>query len=136
MLGGIPWEAKKWNLQLRWPKMQEALEASWGRLGRPKREPSWSKIAARMLFFKMKRHSYKKWSWNAFLPVLAAPGRSKNLHFAWERLQKTAFQDVVFQHRLETSLGEILEAKLGLSWSQVGLYKGSKWHVKVTSKSS
>ena len=56
--------------------------------------------------------------------------------FALEGLQKSAFQDVAFQHRLETSLGEILEAKLGLSWSQVGLYKGSKWHVKVTSKLS
>ena len=88
------------------------------------------------VFFKLKRHSYKKWSWNAFLLVLGAPGRSKNLHFALERLQKSAFQDVAFQHRLETSLGEIWEAKLGLSWSQVGLYKGSKWHVKVTSKLS
>ena len=49
---------------------------------------------------------------------------------------KSAFQDVAFQHRLETGLGWILEAKLGLSWSQVGPYKGSKWHVKVTSKLS
>ena len=88
------------------------------------------------VFSKLKRHSYKKWSWNAFLLVLGALGRSKNLHFALEGLQKSAFQDVAFQHRLETSLGEILEAKLGLSWSQVGLYKGSKWHVKVTSKLS
>ena len=87
-------------------------------------------------FLKLKRRSYKKWSWNAFLFVLGTPGRSKNWYFASERLQKTAFQDVAFQHRLETSLGEIWEAKLGLSWSQVGLYKGSKWHVKVTSKSS
>ena len=88
------------------------------------------------VFFKLKRHSYKKWSWNAFLLVLGAPWRSKNLHFALERLQKSAFQDAAFQHRFETGLGEILEAKLGLSWSQVGPYKGSKWHVKVTSKLS
>ena len=74
-------------------------------------------------FFKLKRHSYKKWSWNAFLLVLEALGRSKHLHFALEGLQKSAFQDVAFQHRLETSLGEILEAKLRLSWSQVGLFK-------------
>ena len=52
---------------------QEALEASWGRLGMPKREPSWSKIEAGRRFFKLKRHSYKKWSWNPFLLVLGAP---------------------------------------------------------------
>ena len=87
-------------------------------------------------FLKLKRHSYKKWSWNTFLLVLGAPWSSNNWHFAWEGLQKSAFQDVAFQHRLETGLGGILEAKLGLSWSQVGLYKGSKWHLKVTSKLS
>ena len=76
---------------------KEALEASWGCLGRPKRELSWSKIEAwRQFFFKLKRHSYKKWSWNAFLLVLGAPWRSKNLHFALERLQKSAFQEVAF----------------------------------------
>ena len=64
------------------------------------------------------------------------PLGSENLHFALDGLEKSAFQDVAFQHRLETSLGEIWEAKLGLSWSQVGLYKGSKRHVKVTSKLS
>ena len=30
---------------------EEALEAPWGRLGRPKREPSWSKIEAGRVFF-------------------------------------------------------------------------------------
>ena len=30
---------------------QEALEASWERLGKPKREPSWSKIEAGRVFF-------------------------------------------------------------------------------------
>ena len=100
----------------------EALEASWGRLERPKRKLSWSKIEAWRQFFKSKRRSYTKWSWNAFLLVLEAPERSENLHFAMEWLQKSAFQDVAFQHRPETSLGEILEAKLGLSWSHVGLY--------------
>ena len=67
------------------------------------------------VFFKLKRHWYKKWSWNAFLLGLGAPWRSKSLHFALERLQKSAFQDVAFQRRLETSLGGLLEAKLGLS---------------------
>ena len=88
------------------------------------------------VFFKLKRHSYKKWSWNVFLLVLGALGRSKNLHFVLDMLQKSAFQDIAFQHCLETSLGEIWEAMLGLSWSQVGLYKGSKWHVEITSKLS
>ena len=87
-------------------------------------------------FSKLKRHSYNKWSWNASLLVLGAPRRRKNVHFALERLQKSAFQDAAFQHRLETSLGGIWEAKLGLCWSQVGLYKGSEWHVKITSKLS
>ena len=109
----------------------------WRPLGRPKREPSWSKIEAwRMFFFKLKRHSYKKWSWNAFLLVLGAPWRSKDLHVALEVLQQLAFHDVALQHRLETGLGGIWEAKLGLSWSQVEPYKGSKWHVKITSKLS
>ena len=36
---------------------QEALEASWGRLGRPKMEPSWSKIEAWRLVFNLKRRS-------------------------------------------------------------------------------
>ena len=54
--GGTPWEAKNRNLQLGWPKMlpsgfEEALEASWARLGRPSREPSWSKIEAWRLLF-------------------------------------------------------------------------------------
>ena len=83
----------------------------------------------------MKRQEYSKLLLNAFLIVLGAPWGSKNEHFALERLQKSAFQEVACQHRL-TSLGEIFGAKLGLSWSQVGLYKGSKWHVKVTSKLS
>ena len=95
---------------------QEALEASWGRLGMPKREPNWSKIEAwKHFLLKLKKHSCKKWSWSAFLLVLGAPWRSKNLHFALERLQKSAFHDVAFQHRLKTGLGRILEAKLGLS---------------------
>ena len=88
------------------------------------------------VFLKLKRQEYSKLFLNAFLIVLGAPWGSKNEHFALERLQKSAFQDVAFQHRLETGLGGILEAKLGLSWSQVGPYKGSKWHVKVTSKPS
>ena len=71
-----------------------------------------------------------------FLLVLGASWGSNNEHFVLEWLQKSAFQDVEFQHRLETGLGGILEAKLGLSWSQVGPCKGSKWHVKVTSKLS
>ena len=45
---------------------------------------------------------------------------SKNLHLALEGLQKSAFQEVAFSHRLETGFGRILEAKLGPSWSQVG----------------
>ena len=68
--------------------------------------------------------------------VWGALGRSKDLDFALEELQKSAFQDVAFQHRLETGLGGIWDAKLGLSWSQVGPYKGSKWNVKVTLKLS
>ena len=62
-----------------------------------------------------------------------SPWEKQKLAFRIGEVAKSAFQDIAFQHRLETSLGEILEAKLGLSWSQVGLYKGSKWHVKVTS---
>ena len=88
------------------------------------------------VFFKLKRHSYKKWSWNAFLLVLGALGEAKTSISQWRGCKKSASQDDAFQHRLETSLREILEAKLGLSWSQVGLYEGSKWHVKVTSKLS
>ena len=108
----------------------------WRPLGGALGDPRGSQVGAKSklggCFLKLKRHSYKKWSWNAFLLVLGAPGRSKNLHFALERVQKSAFQEVAFQHRLETGLGGILDAKLGLSWSQVGLYKDSKWHVKVT----
>ena len=88
------------------------------------------------VFLKLKRQEYSKLFLNAFLIVLGAPWRSKNLHVALDRLQKSAFHDVAFQHRLETGLGWIWEAKLGLSWSQVGLYKGSKSHLKVTSKLS
>ena len=65
-----------------------------------------------------------------------SPLEKQKLAFCMGGLQNPAFQDVAFQHRLETSLGEIWEAKLGLSLSQVGLYKGSKRHVKVTSKLS
>ena len=108
---------------------QEALEAPWEAQEGAKLEQNRSREAVSL---KLKMHLYKKWSWNAFLLVLVAPWRSKIL----EWLQKSAFQDVAFQHRLETSLGEIWEAKLGLSWSQVGLYKGLKWHVEETSKLS
>ena len=59
------------------------------------------------VFLKLKRHSCKKLSWNAFLLVLGAPGRNTNLHFVSDGLQKYDFQDVAFQHCLETSLGEI-----------------------------
>ena len=39
----------------------EALEASWERLGKPKREPSWSKIeAGRVFFLKVKKQEYSK----------------------------------------------------------------------------
>ena len=58
--------------------------------------------------------------------------KKKNMHFALEKLQKSALHDVAFQNRLETGLGLVLKAKLGLSLSQVGPCKGSKWHVKVT----
>ena len=117
--------------------LEAKLGLSWSQLG-PYKGSKWHvKVTSQVsVFLKLKRHSYKKLSWNAFLLVLGAPGRSKNLHFALEMLQKLAFHDIAFQHRLETGLGEILEAKLGLSWSQVGPYKGSKWHVKVTSKLS
>ena len=107
-----------------------AFKRPWRPLGGALGGPRGSQVGAKSkrggCFLRLKRRSYKKWSWNAFLLVLGAPGRSKNLHFAMERLQKSAFQDVAFQHRLETGLGWILEAKLGLSWSQVGLYRGSK----------
>ena len=66
-----------------------------------------------------------------------SPWEKQKLAFRIGWVAKTSFsgfQDIAFQHRLEAGLGEILEAKLGLSWSQVGPYKGSKWHVKVTSK--
>ena len=65
-----------------------------------------------------------------------SPWEKQKLALCIGRLQKSAFQDVAFQHRLETSLGEISKAKLGLSWRQVGLYKGSNWHVKATLKLS
>ena len=107
-----------------------------GALGGPRGSQVGAKLKLGGFFLKLKRRSYKKWSWNALLLVLGATGGSKNLYFALEGLQKLAFQDVAFQHRLETSLGEILEAKLGLSWSQVGLYEASKWHVNGTSKLS
>ena len=74
---------------------QEALEASWERLGRPKREPSWSKIEA-FFFVKLKRQECTKLFLNAFLIVLGAPWGSKNEHFALERLQKSSFQEVAF----------------------------------------
>ena len=75
----------------------EALEASWERLGRPKREPSWSKIeAGRVFFSKLKRQEYSKLFLNAFLIVLGAPWGSKNEHFVWEGLQKSSFQEVAF----------------------------------------
>ena len=90
------------------------MEAPWGAQERPKRGQNrcWEGV-----FLKSKKHSYNKWSWKQFLLVFGAPQGSKNLHFALERLQKYAFQDVAFQHRLETSLGEILEAKLEPSWA-------------------
>ena len=48
------------------------------------------------VFSKLKRHSYNKLFLNAFLVVLGAPWGSKNEHFASERLQKSAFEEVVF----------------------------------------
>ena len=121
-------------------KMAQDASKSGFHLGAPWEAQEGAKLeqnrSLETVFLKLKRHSYTKWSWNAFLLVLGALGRSKNLHFTQEGLHKSAFQDVAFQHRLETGLGGISEAKLGLSWSQVGPCKGSKWHVKVTSKLS
>ena len=75
----------------------EGLEASWRRLGAPKRGPRGTKIdVGRVFFLKLKKHLYNKWSWKQFLLVFGAPWRSKNLHFALERLQKSAFQEVAF----------------------------------------
>ena len=106
----------------------------WRPLGGALGGPREAKIeAGRMLLLKLKRQEYTKLFLNAFLIVLGAPWGSKNEHFVLERLQKSAFQEVAFQDRLETGFGVILEAKLGPSWRQVGSYKGSKWHAKVTS---
>ena len=52
-----------------------------------------------------------------FLLVLGAPWGRKNEHFVLEGLQKSAFQDVAFQHRLETGLGGQVGAKLEPSWA-------------------
>ena len=55
--GGTPREAKKIGFAAKMARdasksgFEEALEAPWGRLGRPKREPSWSKIEAGRVFF-------------------------------------------------------------------------------------
>ena len=68
---------------------KEALEASWGRLGRPKREPREAKIeVGRMFFSKLKRHGYNKLVLNAFFVGLGPPWGTKNEHFVWEGLQK------------------------------------------------
>ena len=89
------------------------MEPPWGAQERPKREQNRCWEGA---FFKLKKHLYNKLSWKQFLLVFGAPRGSKNLHFALEGLQKSAFQDVAFQRCLETGLGWILEVKLGLSW--------------------
>ena len=106
------------------------MEAPWGAQERPKRDQNqcWEGV-----FLKLKKHLSNKWSLKHFLLVLGAPWRSNNLHIALEGLQKSAFQEVAFSHRLETGFGGILEAKLGPRWSQVGPYKDSKWHAKVVS---
>ena len=113
-----------------WRGFGGLLEAPWGAQERPKRGQNrcWEGV-----FLKSKKHSYNKWSWKQFLLVFGAPQGSKNLHFALEGLQKPAFQEVAFSHRLEIGFGWIWEARLGPSWSQVGPYRGSKLPAQVTS---
>ena len=69
------------------------LEAPWGAQERAKRDQNrcWEGV-----FLKLKKHLYNKLSWKQFLLVFGAPWGSKNLHFALEGLQKSAFQEVVF----------------------------------------
>ena len=69
------------------------LEAPWGAQERAKRDQNrcWEGV-----FLKLKKHLYNKLSWKQFLLVFGAPRGSKNLHFALEGLQKSAFQEVAF----------------------------------------
>ena len=90
------------NLQPRWPKMlpRVVLERLWrllgGALGRPREAQEGAKSMLGGCFFKLKKHLYNKLSWKQFLLVFGAPRGSKNLHFALEGLQKSAFQEVAF----------------------------------------
>ena len=61
---------------------EEALEASWrrlgGALGGPRGSQEGNKSVLGGIFFMLKKYQYMKWSWNAFLFILGPPWRGKN----------------------------------------------------------
>ena len=111
----------------------EALEASWERLGRPKREPSWSKIeAGRVFFWSWKGKSIPSCFWMHFWSFWEPLGEAKTSISHWRGCKNQVFRKL----RFNIVLRPVLEGFWRPSWSQVGLYKGSKSHLKVTSKLS
>ena len=109
---------------------KEVLEAPWGCLGRPKREPSWSKIeAGRVFFWSWKGTRITSCFWMHFLSFWEPLGEAKTSISHWRGCKNQLFRKL----RFNIVLRPVLAGFWGPSWSQVGPYKGSKRHVKVTS---
>ena len=87
MAWGYPLGGKK--LELAAKMAQDASKSGFlrglgGLLGAPWEAQEGAKLEQNRsldaVFFKLKRRSYKKWSWNAFFFVWGAPWKSKSVH--------------------------------------------------------
>ena len=100
--GGTPWEAKNWNLQLRWPEMlpRVILKKPWrpfgGALGSPRGSQVGVKSKLGGWFFKVEKARVYQVVFECIFDRFWNPLGSKNEHFVLERLQKSTFQEVAF----------------------------------------
>ena len=94
------------------------MEASWGRLGSPKREPREAKIEAGRVFFKLKRQEYTKLFLNAFLLVLIRFGSPLGE-------QKRAFR-IGEVAKIKFSGSCVLTSSCDLFWRDFGGQVGAK----------
>ena len=100
---------------------KEALEGPWGRLGRPKREPSWSKIeAGRVFFWSWKGKSIPSCFWMHFWSFWEPLGEAKTSISHWRGCKNQVFRKL----RFNIVLRPVLEGFGRPSWRQVGAKLG------------
>ena len=100
--GGTPWEAKNWNLQLRWPKMLPRVisKRPWRPLGSALGGPRGSQVGAKSklgeCFFEVEKAGVFQVVFECIFARFGSPLEKQKRAFCMERLQKSSFQEVAF----------------------------------------